>query len=121
MVARVMERRLGSQRVAIRMILTILKVELPLLVARRCSSGRFIVNILVLEIATDLHRVGDGADLSHLAAAGVAFGDVNLEDLGQHLGPSVVASRLGVAVVIVVSELEALFDLGVKSDLMSVR
>ena len=47
MVARVMERRLGSQRVAIRMILTILKVELPLLVARRCSSGRFIVNILV--------------------------------------------------------------------------
>ena len=39
----------------------------------------------------------------------------------EHLGPSVVASRLGVAVVIVVSELEALFDLGVKSDLMSVR
>jgi len=89
------------------MILTVLKVELPLLVARRCPSGRFIVNILVLEIATAPHRVGDGADLFHLAAASVAFGDVDLEDLGQHLGPSVVASRLGVAVVIVVSELDS--------------
>ena len=103
------------------MILTIIKVELPLLIPRRCSGGRFIINILVLEIATDLHWVGHSADLSHLAAASVAFGDVNFEDLGQHLGPSVVAPRLGVAVVIVVSGLETLFDLGVKCDVLSVR
>ena len=103
------------------MILTIIKVELPLLIPRRCSGGRFIINILVLEIATDLHWVGHNADLSHLAAASVAFGDVDLEDLGQHLGPGVVAPRLGVAVFIVVPELETLFDLGVKCDLLSVR
>ena len=103
------------------MILTIIKVELPLLIPRRCSGGRFIINVIVLEIATDLHWVGHGADLSHLAAASVAFGDVDLEDLGQHLGPGVVAPRLGVAVFIVVSELETLFDLGVKCDVLSVR
>ena len=103
------------------MILTIIKVELPLLIPRRCSGGRFVINILVLEIATDLDWVGDGADLLHRATAGVACGDVNLEDLRKHLGPGVVAPRLGVAVFIVVPELETLFDLGVKCDLLSVR
>ena len=99
------------------MILTIIKVELPRLIPRRCSGGRFIINILVLEIATDLHWVGHGADLLHRATAGVACGDVDLEDFGKHLGPGVVAQWLDVAVVIVVPELETLFDLGVKCGL----
>jgi len=103
------------------MILTTLKVELPLLVPRRCPSERFIVNIHVLEIAADLDWVGDGADLLHRATAGVACGDVDLEDLGKQLGPAIVAQRLGIAVVIVFPELEPLFDLWVKGQLPSLR
>ena len=32
------------------MILTIIKVELPLLIPRRCSGGRFIINTVGLDL-----------------------------------------------------------------------
>ena len=63
------------------MVLNRLEVELTLLMSWRCPRGRFIVNIDVAEIATDLDWIHDGTDLFHCAAAAVAFGDADLEDL----------------------------------------
>ena len=69
------------------MILSTLKVELPLLVPRRCPSERFIVNIHVLEIAADLDWVGDGADLLHPIAKLAVFTCNQRPDCSACYGP----------------------------------
>ncbi len=73
----------------------------------------------MLQVAAYLSGLEDRGDLAQGMSAVGAAGDVDLEDLGQHLGPGVIT--VWSIRVVIRAELKPLLDLGANRDLLAVR
>ncbi len=68
----------------------VFELKLPLDRAGWCSRRGIVGYTYVLEKAFRLHGVRDSGYFDKISAATRALGHIDLEDLGQHLGPRVV-------------------------------
>jgi hypothetical protein len=71
----------------------------------------------MIQISFDLVAIFYRTEGNHITAATLALGHVDLEDLGEHLAPTVVFET---ALFIVAFELEAFFDVGFERDFLTV-